>query len=331
MTQLWYIGVLCVLISSSVRGQLTETKTTSSEAEDIDVVSTDACTAPMVVGLCRAALPRFYYDGTSCQRFDYGGCGGNDNNFETIEACNATCKGTSGGVMSNEPPSAPASRKRMAPAEHDAGSPDVSLREMTAEDFAVRCLAEAKTGLCRAAIPRFFFNGTAATCQSFIFGGCGGNHNNYGSVEECQASCLVTVIPSPRKAPEGTSAPPADCTAKFETGPCRAAFPSFYYDPSTQSCQPFIYGGCGGNDNRFSSEEDCVTRCSGQEGTTGKHGTRSNRTPAYVTVGTLVVFSAVALAGLLLVMLRKSKFHRRRRDDKEELLPEDQLTTEQSA
>ncbi|XP_034669846.1 PI-actitoxin-Aeq3a-like [Drosophila subobscura] len=34
----------------------------------------------------------YYPHMDKCQLFIYGGCGGNDNNFKTIEECEATCK-----------------------------------------------------------------------------------------------------------------------------------------------------------------------------------------------------------------------------------------------
>lgn len=56
------------------------------------------------------------------------------------------------------------------------------------------------------------------------------------------------------------------CMAKPDPGPCRAAFPMFYYNPVTESCQSFIYGGCRGNKNQYSSTEECMNHC----GDTGK-------------------------------------------------------------
>lgn len=53
------------------------------------------------------------------------------------------------------------------------------------------------------------------------------------------------------------------CTEKPDSGPCRAAFTMFYYDLDSASCRPFIYGGCRGNYNRYGSEDECMSSCSG--------------------------------------------------------------------
>ena len=46
-------------------------------------------------GPCEAAITRYFYDaGTRrCTEFTYGGCDGNENNFETLEECVETCNG----------------------------------------------------------------------------------------------------------------------------------------------------------------------------------------------------------------------------------------------
>ena len=53
----------------------------------------DACDMPAETGVCRGFFPRYYFDRTTgtCQKFVYGGCGGNENNFETIEDCQQRC------------------------------------------------------------------------------------------------------------------------------------------------------------------------------------------------------------------------------------------------
>ncbi|KAL7739598.1 hypothetical protein ACLKA6_002172 [Drosophila palustris] len=42
---------------------------------------------------------------------------------------------------------------------------------------------------------------------------------------------------------------------------CMAYVPRWSYDADAKECVEFIYGGCGGNDNRFRSKEICETTC----------------------------------------------------------------------
>ncbi|VDI12602.1 tissue factor pathway inhibitor, partial [Mytilus galloprovincialis] len=51
------------------------------------------CQLPSDKGPCNRAIQRYYYNKRSsqCERFEYGGCGGNANNFETLSACQRTC------------------------------------------------------------------------------------------------------------------------------------------------------------------------------------------------------------------------------------------------
>ncbi|HVJ20706.1 MAG TPA: BPTI/Kunitz domain-containing protein [Polyangiaceae bacterium] len=58
-------------------------------------------------------------------------------------------------------------------------------------------------------------------------------------------------------------APSGICSLPAESGNCNAYIPSFFHNPDTGVCEPFVYGGCGGNDNRFDSVEACQAACSG--------------------------------------------------------------------
>uniref|UniRef100_A0A8C8B9K6 BPTI/Kunitz inhibitor domain-containing protein n=1 Tax=Otus sunia TaxID=257818 RepID=A0A8C8B9K6_9STRI len=51
------------------------------------------------------------------------------------------------------------------------------------------CSLPRAVGRCRAAVPRWWFNLTAGACQSFAFGGCDGNGNNFPTERECRESC----------------------------------------------------------------------------------------------------------------------------------------------
>lgn len=60
----------------------------------------------------------------------------------------------------------------------------------------------------------------------------------------------------------GLTSLPEECVSAPDPGLCRAAFRMFYYNVNTATCQPFIYGGCHGNQNRHGSMEECMARCS---------------------------------------------------------------------
>lgn len=45
------------------------------------------------------------------------------------------------------------------------------------------------TGPCRAVMPRWYFDLSKGKCVHFIYGGCGGNRNNFESEDYCMAVC----------------------------------------------------------------------------------------------------------------------------------------------
>lgn len=75
----------------------TEMRLTSSSASGSPTPpvgnNAEICLLPLDDGPCRARIPSYYYDRytQSCREFMYGGCEGNANNFETLEACNEAC------------------------------------------------------------------------------------------------------------------------------------------------------------------------------------------------------------------------------------------------
>uniref|UniRef100_A0A3Q3K586 BPTI/Kunitz inhibitor domain-containing protein n=1 Tax=Monopterus albus TaxID=43700 RepID=A0A3Q3K586_MONAL len=129
--------------------------------------------------------------------------------------------------------------------------------------LSVHCRQPMKVGPCRAAFPRFYYNVTNQSCSSFIYGGCGGNGNNFVSQEECETNCTgVTGTTQLINSAAMHSFPDAPGgTVASEAGPCRAAFPRWYFNSKTGSCESFVYGGCKGNRNNYDSEESCNTAC----------------------------------------------------------------------
>ncbi|XP_077908198.1 WAP four-disulfide core domain protein 6A-like [Ictidomys tridecemlineatus] len=57
----------------------------------------DICSMPKEVGPCMAYLPRWWYNEETqlCSRFIYGGCQGNNNNFQSEAICMVVCQKSS--------------------------------------------------------------------------------------------------------------------------------------------------------------------------------------------------------------------------------------------
>lgn len=46
-------------------------------------------------------------------------------------------------------------------------------------------------GDCYASIRRWYHDVNDGKCKMFIFGGCGGNKNNFYSKETCESACII--------------------------------------------------------------------------------------------------------------------------------------------
>ena len=51
------------------------------------------------------------------------------------------------------------------------------------------CELPSDSGTCLTPMPRYFFNADKGVCEEFTYGGCGGNKNNFKSLEECNQEC----------------------------------------------------------------------------------------------------------------------------------------------
>ncbi|XP_014035062.1 WAP, Kazal, immunoglobulin, Kunitz and NTR domain-containing protein 2 [Salmo salar] len=93
----------------------------------------------------------WYYEPkrNSCFSFTHGSCNSNRKPFETYEACMLCC------------------------------GPEVSAP----------CGLPSLQGPCKAYEPRWAYSSSQRQCQSFIYGGCSGNDNNFESREACEEMC----------------------------------------------------------------------------------------------------------------------------------------------
>ncbi|XP_055939601.1 four-domain proteases inhibitor-like [Argiope bruennichi] len=51
------------------------------------------------------------------------------------------------------------------------------------------CEKAPDSGMCRGYFPRYYYDPEASQCKEFIYGGCGGNLNNFKTEDECKNRC----------------------------------------------------------------------------------------------------------------------------------------------
>jgi hypothetical protein len=84
--------------------------------------------------------------------------------------------------------------------------------------------------------------------------GCGGREVGGTAAEEPRDAAVADC-----GATGGPDAGTAACSLPYDPGPCNAAFTVFAF--VNGKCTKEIYGGCGGNGNRFSSLAQCLGQC----------------------------------------------------------------------
>jgi len=141
----------------------------------------DHCSLAPEVGNCRASFQMWFYNSATddCQLFTFGGCGGNDNRFNSKTQCLSSC-GSSG---------AAAAKKETTTTTTLA--PTTTTTTTTPEDLPLEdiCFLPRKVGHCRALIPMWYFDAESGSCKTFNFGGCGGNENQFEQFEDCIEKC----------------------------------------------------------------------------------------------------------------------------------------------
>ena len=200
----------------------------------------EICQMPAEPGPCFTSFPSFFFntDSGQCERFNYGGCRGNENRFQSVQACELACRGV---------------ERRPAVGAGSVSGP--TQPATTSGRFLSRnseCNLPRAAGLCMAFFPSYFYNTQTGECESFVYGGCQGNANRFDSRMQCEQKCKA-----------GTTRPNlnAACLQPLKVGRCMARIISWFFDLDTMTCRMFYYGGCGGNDNNFRSQMACEQLC----------------------------------------------------------------------
>ncbi|XP_004862744.1 tissue factor pathway inhibitor 2 isoform X3 [Heterocephalus glaber] len=126
-------------------------------------------------------------------------------------------------------------------------APSPASPERTAESTAI-CLLPSDPGLCRLPTTRYYYDRYTQTCRAFRYGGCGGNANQFATLEACDEACWMIEVPS-------------FCYSPKDEGLCFANETRYYFNMRRKACATFTYTGCGGNDNNFSYLKDCQRVC----------------------------------------------------------------------
>uniref|UniRef100_H9GB44 Tissue factor pathway inhibitor n=1 Tax=Anolis carolinensis TaxID=28377 RepID=H9GB44_ANOCA len=124
-------------------------------------------------------------------------------------------------------------------------------------------------GPCKTYMLRYFHNTKSNKCEELIYGGCHGNKNNFKTFDSCHYTCVGNSRDKAKRRRQETFlffSPPEFCHLPPDTGPCKAYMPRYFYNPKSNRCEEFIYGGCRGNKNNFKTFKSCHYSCVGKWG-----------------------------------------------------------------
>jgi len=203
---------------------------TKERNSDVQTNNVEKCEQDKAVGKCRGFLKKYFYNKNAkkCQEFIYTGCQGNENNYDSLDECEATC-----GVI-----------------------PDASVK--AGKD--PKCNEAVTLGNCRSRLQKYYYDQNTGLCKTFYYSGCRGGPNMFDSIGECVQTCV-------QQEQLGRASLPQDlyvsdpCEQEKAVGPCRARKSRWFFNKDTQNCEQFTYSGCRGNENNFETQEKCQETC----------------------------------------------------------------------
>lgn len=190
-------------------------------------------------GVCRGLITRYFYNRESlkCEKFLYGGCLGNQNNFRSLKECQDTCQDTYPliNALQTEEDNSPFN-------EAGNSTPIVQRAPLVAmsqaeNDSLLFSTADSRTPHVQK-VP--LSNGLKTEDDVAMF-----SRVNESTPLVEQEPLLL----------------PSLCMMHMDRGLCRAQAKRFFYNYSTGKCRPFSYSGCGGNENNFTTRKSCLQMC----------------------------------------------------------------------
>ncbi|KAJ1352069.1 hypothetical protein KIN20_008258 [Parelaphostrongylus tenuis] len=159
------------------------------------------CDLPQEIGQGSEHLERWFFDGSiqMCRKFVYSGTKGNSNNFLTKEACRQACRELN--PCTGEPFTGTNSDQVLCTGEQKKDNcPRGHYCHVGANPLTTLCCPKKGKEPCDQAVnrgkggenlPRWFYDRKQKSCAPFIYGGTGGNENNFMSQSACSEACPV--------------------------------------------------------------------------------------------------------------------------------------------
>ncbi|XP_039886863.1 collagen alpha-6(VI) chain-like isoform X3 [Simochromis diagramma] len=125
-----------------------------------------------------------------------------------------------------------------------------------------RCQLPADIGnQCKKYATAWFFDTNVGACSRFWYGGCGGNANRFRTEYECFQTCGNQHPNVVEKTLPASFASKDSCILPQDRGSCDNYTMMWFFDTAQKECARFWYGGCGGNKNRFLTQDECQSLC----------------------------------------------------------------------
>ncbi|CAF0945237.1 unnamed protein product, partial [Brachionus calyciflorus] len=223
----------------------------------------EICYSSRVQGPCDQIQLRWYYDyeTQSCQQFQYGGCLGNDNNFNSLFECKNFCWE----YLSEE------SRKDDYQTTTSVPSVYTTTQYLTTSIYDV-CSMDKSEGNCEEQIERWYHDPRTKECEKFIYTGCDGNENIFESKEKCLSKCssgfLINTYLEDENVCENSVNISPQCIdemtgeilhSKLNNDALRSVW---FYDIENRMCRS-VLSECldENNQNRFRTDQECKSQC----------------------------------------------------------------------
>ncbi|XP_032526643.1 thrombin inhibitor hemalin-like [Danaus plexippus] len=106
-------------------------------------------------------------------------------------------------------------------------------------------------------LPKFYYDVKLEDCKTFNMGTCSHNLNAHETLSSCHHACIDAGMQTITQ----NLSSEVFCRLQPDFGQCNEYHPRWYFDITTRRCRGFSFSGCGGNLNRFKSQQSCTSTC----------------------------------------------------------------------